>query len=180
MKDSITTHSLRFERVLDAPVDKVWQYLVDADLRARWFMAGPTGLEVGGCFGMTMDHDNLSDQNVPTPEKYRAYVGQSWEERITRYRPPNLLGITWDGEDGGEVVFALSADGERTLLVLTHTGLRGRDDAMNFGGGWHAHLAALARRIKGDAVPDFWALHAQAEDLVEQALGRADTSSGIS
>lgn len=119
MADSITPQTLRFERLLDAPVEKVWRYLVDPELRARWFMAGPTELKVGGSFGLTMNHDNLSDEDVPTPEKYRPYLGKSWEERITRYEPPHLLAITWDG---------------------------------------------------GEAVPDFWALHAQAEEMVEKAL----------
>ncbi|MDX3896236.1 SRPBCC domain-containing protein [Pusillimonas sp.] len=67
--------------------------------------------------------------------------------------PPHLLAFTWDGSDGGEVAFAFSAQGEKTLLVSTHTGLRGRDDAVNFGGGWHAHLAVLEKRIKGKPCP---------------------------
>jgi len=40
--DTITPTMLRFERVLAAPVDTVWRYLVDSDLRARWFMGGET------------------------------------------------------------------------------------------------------------------------------------------
>ena len=171
MADTITPDTLRFERLLDAPVEKVWQYLVDPELRARWFMAAPSELKVGGSFGLTMDHDNLSDEDVPTPEKYRPYLGKSWEERITRYEPPHFLAITWDGGDSGEVTFALTAEGHKTLLVLTHTGLRGRDDAVNFGGGWHSHLAVLERRIRGEGVPNFWALHAQAEEIVKKTLG---------
>lgn len=29
-------------------------------------------------FGLTIDHDRLSDQPVHTPEKYRQYVGHTW------------------------------------------------------------------------------------------------------
>lgn len=168
--DMITLGTLRFERLLDAPLDKVWRYLVDADLRARWFMGGPTELVAGGCFGLTMDHDRLSDKSVPTPEQYRPYIGKCWEERITRIEPPRLLAFTWDGGKAGEVTFELSEAAGRTRLVLTHTGLRGREDAISFGGGWHSHLAVLERRLRGDGVPDFWALHDKAEAAARIAL----------
>lgn len=169
--DEITPDVLRFERLLDAPVEKVWQYLVDPDLRARWFMSGPTDLKVGGGFGLTMNHGRLSDRDVPTPERYRPYIGHAWEERITRCEPPHVLAFTWEGGKAGEVTFALTEEGEKTRLVLTHAGLRDRGDAVNFGGGWHSHLAVLQRRIRGEAVPDFWALHAEAEARMEEALG---------
>lgn len=170
MTDTITPETLRFERRLDASVETVWGSQVDPGQRPRWFMGGPTELKVGGRFGLTMDHDNLSDENVPTPEQYRIHLGQSREERITRYQPPHLLAITWEGGEAGEVAFALSDEGGKALLVLTHTGLRGRDDAVNFGAGWHSHLAVLERRIRGDAVPDVRALHGQAGKIVAKTL----------
>ena len=171
--DMIDTATLRFERLLDAPVEKVWQYLVDPELRARWFMGGPTEPRVGGSIGMTMNHDRLSDGDVPTPEKYRVYQGHSWEERITRIDPPHLLAFTWEGGEAGEVTIELRGEEDRTRVVLTHTGLRGRDDAISFGGGWHAHLAALQQRIKDEGVPDFWKLHGEAEAAVRRRLDEA-------
>lgn len=168
--DKIAPDILRFERLLDAPVEKVWQYLVDAEQRARWFMGGPTDLKVGGAIAMTMNHDGLSDEQVPTPDRYKQYLGSSWEERITRIEPPHLLAFTWETGEAGEVTFELIDEAGRTRLVLTHTGLRGRADAINFGGGWHSHLLTLERRIRGERVPDFWALHAEAEATMEKAL----------
>ena len=171
MADIVTADHLRFERLLDAPVEKVWQYLVDPELRGRWFMGGPSDLRVGGAMTMTMNHDRLSDGDVPTPEAYRQYLGHAWEERITRLEPPHLLAISWEEGKAGEVLFELSDEAGKTRLVLTHSGLRGRDDALNFGGGWHSHLAALEARVRGDAVPDFWALHSAAEARIARALG---------
>lgn len=171
VQDKIAPDSLRLERLLDAPVEKVWEYLVDPDLRARWFMAGPTDLRVGGAFGLTMEHDRLSDGDVPTPERYRPYVGHRWEERITRLEPPHLLAFTWENGDAGEVMFELSDAAGKTRLVLTHSGLRGPEDAVDFGGGWHSHLAVLERRLRNETVPDFWALHGEAEALVKETLG---------
>lgn len=168
--DRISPDSLRLERLFDAPVEKVWHFLVDPELRARWFMGGPVDLRVDGTIGMTMDHDRLSDEQVPTPERYAPYVGNSWEERITRIDPPRLLAFTWESGEAGEVTFELADEGGKTRLILTHTGLRGRDDAVNFGGGWLSHLAVLERRISGGGVPDFWRLHAEAEAAVAKAL----------
>jgi uncharacterized protein YndB with AHSA1/START domain len=169
--DTVTTHELRFERLLDAPVATVWQYLVDPDLRARWFMGGAIDQRVGGDMQMIMAHGNLSDGDVPTPEKYAPYIGNSWNERIVRIEPPHLLEFTWEDGKAGTVTIELSDIGERTRLTLTHTGLRGRDDAANFGGGWHAHLAVLGKRIAGEAVPNFWDLHAKSEAEINRALG---------
>ena len=166
----ITARELRFERLLDAPVETVWRYLVEPDLRARWLMGGPTDPRVGGALGMTFDHANLSDGAVPTPERFAANVGKTWHETITRIEPPHLLAFTWNGGDAGEVTIELGAEGGRTRLVLTHAGLRGPDDARNFGGGWHAHLAVLQTRLAGGAVPDFWDLHRQSEALAVATL----------
>ena len=168
--DRISQDSLRFERLIDAPVERVWHYLVDAELRARWFMGGPVDLRVDGAISMTMNHDRLSDEQVLTPERYAPYVGNSWEERITRIDPPRLLAFTWESGDAGEVTFELADEGGKTRLILTHTNLRGRDDAVNFGSGWLSHLAVLERRICGGGVPDFWRLHAETEAAVSKTL----------
>ncbi|MCF8707477.1 SRPBCC family protein [Rhizorhapis sp. SPR117] len=168
--DKITPESLRFERVLDAPVEKVWRFLIEPDLRARWFMGGPTDPREGGKIGLTMNHDRLSDDDVPVPERFRSHVGASWEERIVRIKAPHLHSFTWDEGKAGEITFELSDENGKTRLVLTHSGLRGREDAQNFGSGWHSHLAALERRIRGDGVPNFWALHKEAETAIQDAL----------
>lgn len=55
--------------------------------------------------------------------------------------------------------------------MLLHRGIQDRDGAINFAGGWASHLAVLERRLRGDAVPDFWALHAEAEARAKAALG---------
>lgn len=168
--DTISLDTLRFERLLDAPLETVWRYLIDPELRARWFMGGPTDPRVGGHITMTMNHPRLSDGGEPTPERYASQVGACWEERIVDIQPPHLLSFTWDEGAAGLVTFTLSDEAGRTRLVLIHSGLRGREDAVNFGGGWHSHLAVLERRLRGQPVSSFWSLHAQAEAAVEQAL----------
>lgn len=171
--DSISPRELRFERLLDAPLATVWRWLAEPDLRARWFMAGPDDdLRAGGRIGFAFAHERLSDGDVPTPEKYRAHSGNTWSETITRFEPPHVLAFEWEGGAAGEVTITLSEAGDRTRLVLVHAGIRGRDDAMNFGGGWKSHLRVLELRLSGQAVPDFWALHAEAESDAQRMLDR--------
>ena len=169
--DTITPQKLVFERELDAPRDTVWQYLIDPEMRARWFMGGPTEPRVGGKIGMTMAHDNLSDEDVPFPERYAPHQGKAWDETITAIDPPRLLAFSWSGGEAGEVTIELEALGDRTRLTLTHSGLRGPDDARNFGGGWGAHLEVLEKRLRGEHIVNFWDLHAAAEARAAAALG---------
>jgi uncharacterized protein YndB with AHSA1/START domain len=170
--DTITPQMLRFERTLAAPVETVWQYLVDPELRARWFMGGPTEPQVGGRLGMTFDHGRLSDGDVPTPERYAPHQGKSWSETITRIEPPHVLAFSWDNGDAGEVTITLTAQGaDRTVLTLVHERLRGAEDARNFGGGWASHLDVLQKRLAGETVANFWALHTEREAIAAAAVG---------
>jgi uncharacterized protein YndB with AHSA1/START domain len=168
--DRLSTTELRFERLLDAPVSTVWRWIVDPELRARWFMGGPTDLRPGGTLGLTMNHDRLSDGPVETPARYREFAGRSWSERIVRVEPERLLAFEWDGGAEGLVTITLAAEGDQTRLFLVHTGIGGRTSAVNFAGGWGAHLAVLAQRLKGETVANFWAMHALAESAAEAQL----------
>jgi uncharacterized protein YndB with AHSA1/START domain len=163
--------AIRLERLLDAPVEKVWRYLTEAELRRDWFMGG-TDATPGGEFELINDHDNLSDEpNVPYPESYAPYKGNVWTEKVVRFDPPRLLATTFQGGKNGTVTFELFPDGERTRLVLTHSGITSGTGAQDFGSGWNSHLTVLQDRLAGRAVPDFWALHARSREAVAKALG---------
>lgn len=172
MTDTITAQQLRFDRTLDAPIDTVWRYLIEPDLRARWFMGGETEPRVGGKFGLTFDHDALSDGNAPMPEQYAENIGKSWFETIERIEAPHLLAFSWDNGAAGTVTIELTpVDDAQTRLVLTHSGLRGPEDAIDFAGGWGAHLDVLERRVAGKRVENYWAFQAEAEAFAKAVLG---------
>jgi len=163
--------TIRFERMLDAPVETVWRYLVDPRLRGEWFAAGPVEEREGGSLELVFDHDTLSTDPVPYPEKYAAHKGMVAREKVVRFDPPHVFAFTFEGKGDSIATFELFPAGERTRLVLTHSGISSHKSCLNFGGGWHSHLAALEARLAGRPVRDFWKLHAQSEATVAAALG---------
>jgi uncharacterized protein YndB with AHSA1/START domain len=168
--EKIAPDTIRLERTLDAPVEKVWRYLTEADLRRSWFMGG-TDAGANGEFEVLVDHDNLSeDDDVAYPESYAEFKGAVWSEKVLRFEPSKLLQTTFQGGKNGTVTYELSPDGDRTRLVLTHSGIANPVGAQDFGSGWNSHLTVLEERLAGRGVKDFWALHARSRDAVAKAL----------
>lgn len=170
--EQIAPDAIRLERILDAPVDKVWRYLTEAELRSQWFMGG-TDATPGGEFDLVVDHDKLSDEkDVPYPESYEKFKGAVWAEKVIRFEPPRLLETTFQSGKNGTVTYELRPEGERTRLVLTHSGITSGTGAQDFGTGWNSHLTVLEERLAGRGVKDFWALHARSRDAVTKALAQ--------
>jgi uncharacterized protein YndB with AHSA1/START domain len=171
----VSPDTLRIERVLDAPRETVWRYLAEADLRRGWF-AGGSDAQAGEDVELLFDHDELSADDVPYPPAYADHQGARWRERVIEFDPPRLFAISWDQGKEGVARFELfEADGGRTRLVLTHSGITGPGPLANFGGGWHSHLAVLQGLLAGDPIRDFWAFHAKSEAAVAAILAGAST-----
>lgn len=166
----LASDTIRLERTLDASVETVWRYLTEADLRRDWFMGG-SDAAAGGEFQLLNDHDNLSDDPVPYPESYAPYKGKTWNEKVIRFEPPRLLETTFQGGQNGQVTFELFPEGDRTRLVLTHSGIVSGTGAQDFGSGWNSHLTVLEERLAGRPVRNFWDLHARSREAVTKALG---------
>lgn len=162
--------TIRLERVLDAPPETVWRYLTEAELRAEWFMGG-TDTKAGGEFELLLDHDNLSEDDVPTPEAYAEFKGKRWGEKVIRFDPPRLLETTFQGGKNGQVTYELVPEGGQTRLIVTHSGITSATGFQDFGGGWNSHMTVLQERLAGRKVRDFWDLHARSRDAVAKMLG---------
>jgi uncharacterized protein YndB with AHSA1/START domain len=161
--------TIRLERLLDAPAETVWRYLTQAELRSQWFMGG-TDATPGGEFDLLVDHDNLSDDEVPYPEGYAASKGMTWTEKVIRFDPPRLLETTFQGGKNGRVTFELFPENGKTRLVLTHSGIVSPVGAQDFGSGWNSHLTVLEERLAGRSVRNFWELHMRSREAVRKAL----------
>lgn len=154
--------SVRFERLLPGPIERVWAYLTESEKREKWFCAGVTELRVGGRVEMKFDHRKLTPYDEEIPEKYKEVCEGVVESRgeVTACDPPRLLRYTWT-EPGGpsEVTFELTPRGDDVLLVLTHVRLHSREDLLGVCGGWHSHLDILEDQLRGRTLGRFWDNH---------------------
>jgi len=169
----IAADTVRIERLLPGPIERVWAYLTEADKRRLWLASGEMALYPGGAVELIFDHAQLSDNDDPVPEKHRAYSGETRNHgRITAIDPPYLLSYTWSEhrELPSEVCFQLSSEGAQVRLVVTHRRLVGRDEFISVASGWHTHLDILIARLSGHAPDGFWRAHTRLEAEYEARL----------
>jgi uncharacterized protein YndB with AHSA1/START domain len=144
--------TLKLERLLPGPIDRIWAYLTDSDLRKTWLAAGDMNIDSGAPFEFTWRNDELSAAPSQRPD------GFGEEHRmtscITVYDPPHKLSFTWQGT--GDVSFDLAERGDDVLLTITHSRIPERGAMLMVGAGWHMHLDILAARIHGKPAPAFW------------------------
>ncbi len=150
--------TLRFERLLPGPIERVWAYLTESDKRKQWFAGGDYELKKGGKAQLLFQHKNISRTGTQPPEQFRKMheEGHRWEGKILDVDPPHMLHMTF-GEHS-EVRYELTeqSNGE-VLLTLTHSKLTA-NDLKNVSPGWHAHLAILNDVMNNRRDVDFWAL----------------------
>src|SRR5262247_922460 len=104
--EKIAPDTIRLERTLDAPVETVWRYLTEAELRQQWFMGGTDATGVGEV-ELLVDHDKLSSDDVPYPESYECFKGKVNHEKVLRFDPPRLLETTFQEGKNGIVTYEL-------------------------------------------------------------------------
>jgi uncharacterized protein YndB with AHSA1/START domain len=157
--------TVRLERVLPGPIERVWAYLTESDKRGQWLAAGAMEPRVGGSVTLHFDHAKLSTQQAPPPERLKAQCAQTSKQTVTRYEPPRLLAWTWDAGDcpPGEVTFELTPHGDQVRLVVTHRRLASRDAERGVSAGWHAHLDMLIERLHGREPRAFWAVFSEVD-----------------
>lgn len=166
--------TIRFERRLPGPIERVWDYLTKSKLKGKWLAAGDVEPRVGGKVELQFRHRDLSETDDPIPEKYKHMEeGTYFEGRVTKWEPPRLLAYTWGEETGeeSEVIFELKPQGEKILLVLTHRRIGDdRDTLVSVGAGWHTHLGILADRLEEKEPKGFWKVHNRMEKEYEERV----------
>jgi len=150
--------TVRLERVLPGPIERVWAYLTEPEKRGKWLASGAMELRVGGQVELVFNHSELSGEKTP-PDEYKKYESCSFSHgRVTRCEPPRLLSYTWGDAPGekSEVTFELSASGKDVRLIVTHRWLRDRGEMVGVASGWHSHLGILDDQLNGREPRPFW------------------------
>ncbi len=144
--------TLTIRRLLPGPIERVWAYLTDGDLRRKWLASGEMNLSVGAPFTLTWRNDELSDPPGKRPEGFGEE--HSMECRILALEPPRNLTFTWG--QSSEVSFLLAPKGEEVELTVVHRRLPDRRTMLMVGPGWHSHLDILVARLNGRQPAPFW------------------------
>lgn len=145
--------TLIIERVLPGPVERVWSYLTESDLRRQWLASGEMQMETDTPFELVWRNNELTKDPGNRPAGFDGE--HRMQSRIVEADPPRKLVFTWG--ESGEVAITLDAQGSDVLLTLTHRRLP--DDAksgLNIQAGWHAHLDVLVSRLTGAEPEPFW------------------------
>ena len=144
--------TLKIQRVLPGPIERVWDYLTKSELRKKWFASGDMTLEAGQPFTLTWRNEELNTPKGKRPEG--AAEEHSSTNTIIAVAPPKKLVITFGAS--GQVSFELEARGDKVLLTLVHSRIPDRNTLLSVSGGWHSHLDILVGKLSGATVPDFW------------------------
>ncbi|HXG79231.1 MAG TPA: SRPBCC family protein [Methyloceanibacter sp.] len=161
--------TVRLERLLPGPIERVWDYLTDSNKRGTWFASGPIELRVGGKVELKFHHADLSaEKEIPERFKEKCAGNVRMNGVVTACDPPRLLSYTFG--DAGEVSFELTPKGKDVLLVLTHRGLADRKMMVGVSSGWHSHLAILTDVLNGDEPRPFWTTVTKMEAEYERRI----------
>jgi uncharacterized protein YndB with AHSA1/START domain len=144
--------TLKIERLLPGPIDRVWRYLTDSDMRAKWLASGTMDMKVGSPFELVWRNDRLT---TPTGKKPEGFGDEHrMESRITELDPPRKISFSW--RNSGDVTFELVPRDDKVLLTVIHRRLPDRNTMLMVGPGWHMHLDVLAARMSGSEPEPFW------------------------
>lgn len=144
--------TLTLKRTLPGPIERVWSYLIDGELRKQWLAAGHLDPHAGSSFELVWRNDQLS---VSASERPAGFSEESTAScRVTEVDSPHKLSFQWPGV--GDVTFQLDPIGDDVVLTVTHRGLADRNMTLMVGAGWHMHCDILAARLKGETPASFW------------------------
>ena len=104
--------TLKIQRLLPGPIERIWSYLTESDRRREWLASGEMELKVGAPFELVWHNDELTQPPGQRPDGFGTE--HRMESRITELDAPRKLVYTWGG---GDVSFELEPKAEKVLLT---------------------------------------------------------------
>src|SRR3546814_653703 len=148
----VAPQTVRLQRRLPGPSERVWDYLADSDLRRQWLAAGDMAGGEGSNFELVWRNDELTD---PPGNKPEGFGGEHrMRSTITAFDPPHRLAFTWG--DTSNVEIELERAGDDVVLTLVHRGISDHRNLVMIGAGWHMHLDVLVARASTTTPEPFW------------------------
>src|SRR4051812_27502536 len=86
--------TLTLQRLLPGPIERIWAYLTESDLRRQWLAAAQMDLKVGAPFELVWRNDELTDPPGQRPPGF--HDEHRMQSRITEVDPPRKLAFTWN------------------------------------------------------------------------------------
>lgn len=148
----VNRHTVKMERMLPGPIDKVWDYFTDSDRIEEWLMPGRVEKELGGLIEFT---------SPPVPKDFVEGVIEHSEDvfscgMVSEFDPPRVLAYSWNEfiyDSASEFKIELEEKDGQVHLVLTHSHLDAEWMAVT-ATGWHTSLMTLIAILKGEEKPD--------------------------
>ncbi|MEH2528244.1 MULTISPECIES: SRPBCC family protein [unclassified Bradyrhizobium] len=144
--------TLKIQRLLPGPIERIWAYLTDSELRRKWLAAGDMEMKAGAPFELVWRNDELTDPPGKAPAGFGGE--HRMQSRITEFDPPRKLSITWNST--GDVTFELEPKGKGVLLTIIHRRFPDRATLLKHMAGWHMHLDVLVARANDKEPAPFW------------------------
>lgn len=146
--------TLRIQRLLPGPIERVWAYLIDSDLRRRWLAAGDMEPKVGAPVELVWRNDELTDPPGQRPTDATGGGENRMQSQVLELEPLRRLAIAWGA--AASVCFELEQQANQVLLTVVHRKIPDRSSLLNVGPGWHAHLGVLAAVLADERPRPFW------------------------
>jgi uncharacterized protein YndB with AHSA1/START domain len=144
--------TVRLQRILPGPPERIWAYLTESEMRRKWLAAGEMEMRVGATFELAWHFDELTEPSGKRPDGFGTE--HRMQSRITELDPPHRISFTWD--DSSDVSFQLEPQGKNVLLTVIHRHIPNRGSMLMVGAGWHTHLDLLVARISGARTEPYW------------------------
>ncbi|NKY42649.1 hypothetical protein B7C42_01960 [Nocardia cerradoensis] len=159
--------TVRIERLLPGPIERVWAYLTDVDKRATWLAGGLLEQATGGRVEHLFRIHELTGEGDP------AEVADRRHGEVLEWEPPHRLRHTWSTGGGladSDVTFALEQVADKVRLTVIHRRIPTRGEILDIAAGWHTHLDILDARLASSPPDAFWSkfhsLRAEYESLI--------------